>query len=137
MTTLRPLPATTVDSLPFWTGGAEGKLLIQQCSRCAYYIHPPTGFCPACESRDTHFQPVSGRGFVETFSVNHKRWMPELPDRYVLALVRITEAPHVRLVANIERCDPAEVFFDMPVRVFFEAIGDLWIPLFAPDRAIA
>lgn len=129
----RPLPAITDDSRPFWTTGAEGKLLIEQCNRCAYYIHPPTGFCPKCESRATHYQPVSGKGFVETFTVNHKVWVPGLPERYVLALVRIAEQDDVRLVTNITACDPDAVIFDMPVKVYFEQADDLWVPLFEPD----
>jgi uncharacterized OB-fold protein len=135
MTVPRPLPALTADNKAFWTGGAEGQLLIEQCMTCAYYIHPPTGFCPECESRDTAYMPVSGKGFVETFTINHKQWMPGLPDRYVLALVRIAEQDDVRLVTNIVGCDPDDVTFDMPVTVQFEQAEDLWIPLFAPEAS--
>ncbi len=131
----RPLPALTSDTAPFWTGGETSKLLIQQCSQCAYFIHPPTGFCPECESRDTEYTAISGRGFVETFTINHKRWMPGLPERYVLALVRIAEQDDVRLATNIIGCDPEAVRFDMPVTVRFEQAGDLWIPLFVPTDA--
>ena len=134
MTVPRPLPALTADMVPFWTGGERGELLIQQCSHCAYYIHPPTGFCPQCESRATRYTPVSGKGFVETFTINHKQWMPGLPDRYVLALVRLAEQADVRLVSNIVDCDPDEVRFDMPVAVRFEQAEDLWVPLFAPEQ---
>ncbi len=129
----RPLPGITEDTRPYWTGGAEGKLLIEQCDDCDYYIHPPTGFCPRCEGRATHFQPVSGRAFVETFTINHKQWMPGLPAHYVLALVRIAEQDDVRLVTNIVGCAPEDVSFDMPVFVQFEQAEDLWVPLFAPE----
>ena len=130
---IRSLPALTADNAPFWKGGEHGQLLIQQCGDCAYYIHPPTGFCPQCESRETHFEAVSGRGFIETFTVNHKQWIPGLPERYVVALVRIAEQSDVRLVCNIVDCDPDDVTFDMPVSVRFEQAEDLWVPLFAPD----
>ena len=135
MTTLpRPLPALTEDNRPFWTGGERGELLIQQCDACDYFIHPPTGFCPKCEGRETHFQPVSGKAFIDSFTVNHKQWMPGMPERMVLALVRLAEAPHVRLATNIIDCDPDDVTFDMPVTVRFEPTEDLWIPLFAPEK---
>lgn len=134
MSLARPLPAVTEDSRPFWTGGARGELLIEQCDNCAYYIHPPTGFCPQCESRATHYQPVSGKGFVESFTINHKQWIPGLPERYVLALVRIAEQADVRLATNIVDCAPEDVTFEMPVTVRFEPAEDLWIPLFAPER---
>lgn len=129
----RPLPALTADTEPFWSGGRDGKLLIQQCNECAYLIHPPTGFCPKCESRDTHFQPVSGKGSVLSFTVNHRRWMPELPERYVLAIVTLAEQEEIRLVANIVNCAPEKVEFGMPVKVLFEQNGEIWVPLFEPD----
>jgi uncharacterized protein len=135
MTLARPRPAMTSDSLPFWTGGERGELLIEQCDACRYFIHPPTGFCPECESRETHYQPVSGKAFVETFTINHKQWMPGMPERMVLAMVRLAEAPHVRLVTNIVDCDPDVVAFDMPVAVRFEQNDDIWVPLFAPEAA--
>jgi uncharacterized protein len=131
----RPLPGITEDTRPFWTGGERGELLIEQCDVCLYYIHPPTGFCPQCEGRATHFQPVSGRGFIDSFTVNHKQWMPGLPERYVLALVRIAEQDDVRLVTNIVGCDPEDVTFDMAVAVQFEQAEELWIPLFAPVQS--
>lgn len=133
----RPLPALTADSVPFWTGGARGELLIEQCTQCRYYIHPPTGFCPQCEGRATDFVAVSGKGFIETFTINHKSWMPGLPDRYVLALVRLAEQADVRLATNIIGCAPEDVTFDMPVRVVFEPAENLWVPLFVPDEGTA
>ncbi len=135
MTMARPLPAITSDSRPFWTGGERGELLIEQCDACDYYIHPPTGFCPGCDGRATHFQAVSGKAFVETFTINKREWMPGLPENMVLAMVRLAEAPHVRLVTNIVDCAPEDVAFDMAVRVKFEQAEDLWIPLFAPEAA--
>jgi uncharacterized protein len=133
----RPLPALDRDTAPYWTGGERGELLIQRCRACAFYIHPPTGFCPMCESRDTAYEAVSGRATVETFTVNHKQWMPGLPVPYVLALVALEEQPAIRLPTNIVDCDPAAVTIGMKVRVRFEQADDLWVPLFAPDGGAA
>ncbi len=132
MTTPRPLPALDADNMAFWTGGERGELLIQQCDDCACYIHPPTGFCPRCESRSTHFQPVSGLGEIVTFTINHKQWLPGLEAPYVLAFVSIAEQDDVRLVANIVDCPPDLVRIGMKVKVRFEQAGDIWAPLFAP-----
>lgn len=128
----RPLPALNADNTPFWTGGARGELLIQQCEACRYYIHPPTGFCPSCESRRTRYTAVSGRAEIVTFTVNHKPWFPNLKTPYVLALVALAEQPDVRLATNIEGCAPEDVFIGMQVDVFFEQAGDIWVPLFKP-----
>ena len=58
-----------------------------------------------------------------------------MPDQMVLAMVRLADAPHVRLVTNIVGCDPELVDFDMPVNVTFEQSDDLWIPLFTPEAS--
>lgn len=131
----RPLPVVDLDTLAFWTSGSEGKLSIYRCQDCAYYIHPPVRFCPQCESRDVEPEAVSGRGTVTTFTVNHQPWLPGLKIPYVLALVSIVEQADVRLATNIMNCDPESVTMDMPVKVFFEQVEDLWVPLFEPEDA--
>jgi uncharacterized OB-fold protein len=132
---LRPLPATNVDTRHYWTGGERGELLIFRCQRCRYYVHPPVRFCPECESRVVEPEPVSGRGVVTSFTVNHKQWLPNLPVPYVVALVSIAEQEDVRLVGNIVNCKVDDVYIDMPVSVLFEQHEDLWIPLFQPEQA--
>ncbi|MET0378312.1 MAG: OB-fold domain-containing protein [Spongiibacteraceae bacterium] len=128
----RPLPALNYDSRAFWTGGERGELLIYRCQDCSYYVHPPVRFCPQCESRKVEPEPVSGRGVVTSFTVNHKQWLPNLPVPYVLALVSIAEQEDVRLVTNIVNCPVDSVNIGMPVQVRFEQNEDLWVPLFEP-----
>jgi uncharacterized OB-fold protein len=135
MSVPRPLPVTDRDTHAYWTGGAEGKLLIERCNACAYLIHPPTGFCPNCESRDTAPHAVSGRASIISCTVNHKQWMPGLPVPYVLALVALDEQQDVQLATNIVDCAAETVFIGMKVQVRFEKVEDLWVPLFAPVEA--
>jgi uncharacterized OB-fold protein len=78
-------------------------------------------------------EAVSGRGYVTSFTVNHKQWVPGLPVPYVLALVSIAEQDDVRLVTNIVNCDPNTVTMGMPLKVLFEQSEDVWIPLFEPE----
>lgn len=128
----RILPAIDPDSRPYWTGGANGRLLIARCADCAYYVHPPAPFCPRCESRAVAPEQVSGRGTVFSYTINHKAWVPGLAVPYVLALVAIDEQDDVRLVSNIVGCPPEDVTFGMAVEVLFEPCEDLWVPLFRP-----
>jgi len=128
----RPLPALNDDNRAFWTGGREDQLMIARCSDCGYRVHPPTGFCPACESREVLPEAVSGRGTVYSFTVNHKAWIPGLPVPYVLALVELEEQAGLRLPANIVDCDPVDVAIGMRVSVRFETVEDLHVPLFGP-----
>lgn len=128
----RPLPAVNDDNRAFWTGGAEGALMIARCADCAYYVHPPVGFCPACESRNVAPERVSGRGEVFSYTVNRKAWLPGLAVPYVLALVELEEQAGLRLPSNIVGCDAESVRIGMKVAVRFETVEDLHVPLFGP-----
>lgn len=132
----RPLPAVNRDNTPFWTGGERGELLIQTCEACSYLIHPPTGFCPKCESRNTSLKAVSGKASIESFTVVHKQWVPGLQVPYVIAMVQLAEQDDVRLVTNIVDCPVETVRIGMPVEVQFEQAEDLWVPLFAPAEKV-
>lgn len=131
----RTLPVIDRDNQAYWTWGRDGKLAIHRCSACEYYVHPPVPFCPRCESRDVAPHAVSGRGRVVTFTVNHKAWVTDLTEPYVLALVAIAEQDDVRIPCNIVECLPDAVDFDMEVEVVFEPAEDLWIPLFRPVQS--
>jgi uncharacterized OB-fold protein len=133
----RILPAVDLDNRPYWTSGKVNQLVIFRCADCATYVHPPVPFCPACESGSVAPEAVSGRGRVTTFTVNHKQWVSGLPERYILALIALDEAPEVRVVSNLTHCEPDQVQFDMPVEVWFEPHEDLWIPLFRPVEPVA
>jgi uncharacterized protein len=128
----RILPVVDLDTRPYWTSGKDGLLVIGRCVDCTYYVHPPVPFCPKCEGRNVAPTPVSGRGRIASFTVNHKQWVPGLPVPYVLALVEIEEQADVRLVGNVTHCDPTQVAIGMAVEVWFEPVEDLWVPLFRP-----
>ena len=129
----RTLPVLDKDNEAYWTGGARGELLIYRCGECGYYVHLPVGFCPKCESGNVTPQPVSGHGHVRSFAVNYRKWVPGLPDKYVLALVAIDEQDDVQLPCNIINCDPESVTMGMRVQVTFLQQDDVWIPFFEPE----
>jgi uncharacterized OB-fold protein len=129
----RTLPALDMDNTAFWTGGAQGQLLINRCSDCGYYIHPPTSFCPACESGAVKPEAVSGRGEIVTMTLNHRAWYPGLKVPYIVALVGLEEQREVQLVTNIVDCDPLNVNIGDKVKVRFEKAEDMWVPLFYPE----
>ena len=137
----RILPRLTDHNREFWTAGARGELRFWRCQDCHEYIHPPQPICPSCLSKDMAVETVSGRATIASFSINHQAWMPgpELP--YVVGVVEIVEQPSVRLTTNIVNCSHDAIEIGMPVRVTFERHadpdGDVYIPLFEPDRGNA
>lgn len=128
----RKLPALTPDTAPFWQGGARGVLNIHRCAACTRWFHPPAPICPRCGSFEVGAQPVSGRGKVLTFTVNHQPWTPELKDPYVVAIVELAEQADLRVLSNVVDCAVDRVAIDMPVQVRFEQHEDVWLPLFSP-----
>lgn len=127
---MRKLPMLTADNRPFWTGGAEGQLLINRCNHCSHFHHPPTPVCPKCASLDVAPTPVSGRGTVMAFTINQQAWTPELAEPYVVAIINLPEQDGLHLLSNVVGCPPEEVEVGMPVKVVFEPQDDVWIPLF-------
>jgi uncharacterized protein len=114
----------------FWTGGAEGKLNIQQCGDCGHFNHPPLQLCRKCQSENLGFTGVSGTGIIDTFTVNHQQWYPGVEVPYVIARVRLDDAPNVIMTTNIAGCGVDDVAFDDKVRVVFDEQDGIWFPLF-------
>ncbi len=130
----RKLPLLNPENTAFWTGGAAGHLRIAHCESCGILFHPPTPVCPACASLEIAHKPVSGRAHVVSFTVNHQAWTPELTVPFVIAIVELVEQAGVRLLTNIIGVPAERVRIGMPVRVTFEPVEDVWIPLFTADE---
>jgi uncharacterized OB-fold protein len=127
----RLLPALDELNTFFWTSGADGQLRFLRCTDCSYIIHPPAPYCPNCAGSHTEPQPVSGRGTVFSYTVNHQPW-DGIGDVYVIGLVEIAEQPDVRLTTNLVEVDVDEVRIGMPVEVVFEQRDKVYLPLFRP-----
>lgn len=128
----RKLPALTPETAFFWTAGAEGRLKIQRCAECGHYQHPPLPRCPACHSERVEPSPVSGRGRIKTFTINHEQWLPGLDVPFVFAVVELAEQNELYLFSNI-LAPPETVSIGQPVTVCFEQHEDVWLPMFRPE----
>ena len=129
----RPLPQPSLASTEFWTAGSDGVLRIARCADCGAYTHPPLPRCRSCRGDRLTMTPVSGRGVVAGFTVNHQQWLADFPPPYVIAVVALEEDDGVRLTTNIVGCQADDVRIGMAVRVLFEKAGDVYVPLFEPD----
>jgi uncharacterized OB-fold protein len=129
----RLLPEVTPETEHFWRGGERGELVFLRCTDCGTYVHPPAPVCPSCLGRSLKPEPVSGKGSVLTFTVNHQEWNPTVPVPYVIAVVEMDEQPGLRLTTNIVDCPPDDVKIGMRVAVKFLHLEDVWLPLFAPE----
>lgn len=130
----RKLPALNADNRAFWQGGEQGTLFAHHCAACSLYFHPPAPLCPHCASLDVAPRAVSGKGKVLSYTVNHQPWTPGLEVPYVVSIIELVEQAGLQFVSNVVGMPVDEVHIDMPVRVSFLNIEDVWLPLFEKDQ---
>jgi uncharacterized protein len=126
-------PRPTPETQPFWDGTAEGELRLQRCAACATHYFPPRPFCPTCLGADVTWEPVSGRGTLHSYVINH-RAAPGFEPPYAIAVVQLDEGP--RMMGNIVGCEqtPEALELDMPLQVTFEQRGAIALPVWEPAR---
>ena len=129
----RPIPKASPETAPYWEAASRGELCIQLCNGCDKFYFYPRPACPECGSRDVEWVKVSGRARLHTYLINH------LPARgfeergpYAIAVVELHEGP--RLMSNIVGIanTPEELVLDMELRVDFEQLGEMSLPVFRP-----
>jgi uncharacterized protein len=134
--TERPLPLLTEVNRVFWTSGADGTLRMQCCTDCERLIHPPAIRCPH-DHGVPQYVALSGRGRVESWTVNEHPWFPGFVPPYIVAFVTPVEDERVRLLTNLVNVNPDQISAGMAVRVTFERCVDrddeVFVPLFEPD----
>ncbi|MBA1204236.1 DNA-binding protein [Pseudomonas capeferrum] len=128
----RTLPELNDLNRFFWTGGADGQLRFLRCGDCRFWLHPPGVVCPKCLSRNLAAEAVSGMGTIEALTVNHQRWSPDQEVPYVVAIVGLDEQQGLQLTTNIVGCPTDAAFIGQRVKVIFEAMEDVYLPLFTP-----
>ncbi|TBL79850.1 Zn-ribbon domain-containing OB-fold protein [Paenibacillus thalictri] len=125
----KPIPIADGDSVAFWKGCNEGKLLIQHCQDCGSYIFYPRIVCPGCMSDHVEWIESKGKGKVYSYTVVRRSPLAFSDDvPYVVAMVELEEG--VRMLSNIIHCSVDEVCCDMPVEVVFEKRGETALPMF-------
>ena len=136
-TATKPIPVPDELTAPFWEAARQHRLAIQQCSHCETFHHPPVGICPPCLSTDLKFVDVSGRGYVYSYSIVRDQRLPAFDELmpYIVAEVRLHDAPGVRLLSNLPGTAIDEVRCGMEVQVDFEQIAEgVVIPQFREAR---
>jgi uncharacterized OB-fold protein len=122
----RPLPAIDDLSRPFWEAARQHRLVIQRCTECGYFNHPPKPACDACQSQQLQFEPVSGRGTIYSFAVMYQPSIAGFEDHipYVNILVALDEQPLLLMVSNLSGSETEKVRIDGRVEVYFEDVND-------------
>ena len=131
---IRLLPELDSSNTFFWTSGKDGLLSFLRCEKCRHYVHPMTPICPYCLCDKVVPEPVSGRGILHSFTLNHQQWIPG-SDPYVIGLVTIAEQDDIRLTTNIVVASVDDLEIGMEMKVEFDHVEDVWIPVFRPAQS--
>ena len=132
----RMLPKLGPENKQFWTSGEDGTLRIERCVECSTWIYPPIGICFACHGNNVEATPVSGRGAIYSFTINHQPWFGDIGP-YCIVLVDLEEGSDeqpLRITSNLVGTDPHDVAIGMGVEVFFIRCDDIWLHQFREIR---
>ncbi|HEX8594979.1 MAG TPA: OB-fold domain-containing protein [Pseudomonas sp.] len=112
---------------PFWQAAKERRLVAAQCGECQIFRMPPTPFCPNCQSQNTQWPQLTGRGTVYSYAVCNRSPFPGVEDFvYIPAVIELDDAPGIRLVSNLVDINPRAVSIGMAVTVDWNPITEGW-----------
>ena len=117
-----PAPLPTALDAPYWAGLPEERLLLQRCRGCHRFQWGPEWICHRCLNRELAFVEVAPEGVIYSYE---RVWHPVHPalasqGPYVIVLVEIPAADHVRVVGNLQGDPLAPVVIGSEVRGVFE-----------------
>lgn len=128
-----PFPVPDFESLPYWQGLRDHKLMLQRCRSSGRHQFPPTTFCPGSLETPEWVQ-ASGRGILFSWIVvRHPVPRDVYADLvpYVVALVELDEG--CRMPANLVGVAPKDIVAGMPVAIVYRDVtGEITLPAFAP-----
>jgi len=123
---------------PFWKAALDGRLVLQRCTSCQTFVHPPQPYCFACRQGTFAWTELPGSGTIYSFTVVrhplHPRLQKVVP--YVSAVVELdgTQGAGARMLGNLTDCDPDRVRIGDRVQLWFDRVSDtLAVPRFRPE----
>lgn len=140
-------PTPDDDGAPFWEYAARGELRIQACAApdCGELRFPPRPCCPHCQSFDSEWRRMSGRGRVWSYVIPHPPLLPAYAAQapYNAIVVELAEAPRIRLVGNLvsaadaplNSVDPDRIKIGARVQVVFAEVDGVTVPRWVLERS--
>lgn len=121
----RPVPVPSEFTRPFWDAAKNRQLVIQRCSKCGQFYHPPVPQCSKCSSTTFGWEPVLGSGTIYEATI---MYLPrvggfEAAVPYACILVELRDQPGILLLTNLIGAHPTEARIGAPVELDFEDIG--------------
>ncbi|MEU6991465.1 OB-fold domain-containing protein [Streptomyces sp. NPDC046465] len=137
-------PTIDDDGAPFWAHAARGELRIQACTPCGALRFPPRPCCPHCQSFDSDWRRMTGRGRIWSYVFPHPPLLPAYAAQpgYNAIVVELADAPRIRLVGNLvtapdaalNSVPPERLRIGAKVQAVFADVGGVVVPRWILER---
>jgi uncharacterized OB-fold protein len=117
---VRPHGAFNAYDEPLWQSAAKHALALQRCDECGRYRYPSAVVCPHCLSFSCSWTEISGRGWLEAWTVIHKQYFPSLETPYCVCVVEIDEGP--LLIGNVPVSVVDTLRLKQPMQIWYEDV---------------
>ena len=124
MIDVRPMPAVTELSEPYWSGTRRGELMLQHCVDCENPQFPPEVSCTHCGSASLNWQRASGRARLYSWTIAHPPLLPYFAARAPWPVVAVELEEGVRMVSQLVGLEVEDYEFDMPLVADFEKVDE-------------
>ncbi len=127
----RQSPVPDEVDAPYFEAANNGRLVIQYCSACDRYQHPPDRVCYACGSADNlTWREVRGRGTIYSYGVVHDSPVKALQvdQPYNVAVIDLDDCPGINVLSHLPGTPVDEVPIGGKVELMFlktEATGQM------------
>ena len=112
---------------PYWSGLAEGRLVIQRCPACSTWLWAPSWICRGCHHHGLDWHEVEPRGHVYSWTRTWQPFAAEFADHvpYVSVLVELADAPGCRLMGVLLGDDTVDPVIGVEVRGIIQPASKL------------
>lgn len=125
--TTKPLPdVNDPDFAPYFAACCERRLVVQRCGSCGRLRWPPRPACPACRSTEATWADVPTTGTLYSWVNCWRAGVPGFEDEipYVVAVVEVEPAAHVRFLGNVRDARSEELAIGMRMTAEFVDIAE-------------
>lgn len=108
---------------PFWDACNNERLVLQHCSACDRFQHPPEKVCDHCRSAASlEWTEVEGVGTIYSYGVIYDTPIAVLQadQPYNCAVISLDRAPGINMLSHLPGAPVDNVPIGASVRVFFE-----------------
>lgn len=112
-----------VHTRPFWEAAARGEFVLERCTVCRKFAHPPLGACRSCGG-PVEFEHAEGRGVIYSATKTYYQAIPASIRKapYWVAVVDLDVQPGLRIVVPVEESADELIRPEADVRIVIREV---------------